>query len=85
MYLALPDAIKDVGYRLSAIEQKRQQLADDDFASRSALLDEEHDLEAKLGELLDRAAREDQPEAEKEAASQTDITEPPALPDGGSR
>ena len=77
----LPDEIKSIRERLRGIEGRRAQLADDDFAGRTSLLDEEHDLEAHLAELVDRAAKETEPEARTEAASQADLTHAPDLPD----
>lgn len=80
----LPDEIKAIRERLNGIAEQRAQLSKDDFAGRASLLDEEHDLEAQLAELVDRAAKETEPEARGEAAAQTDLTQTPDLPDDGA-
>jgi hypothetical protein len=46
------------------------------------LLDEEHELAARLAKLRDLAAEQGAGFAEKKAASQTDLTNSPDLPDG---
>jgi len=77
----LPNEIKTVRDGLARIRERRSLLAQDDFAGRASLLDEEHDLEAQLADLLHRAAREDMSDAGSEAASQTDLSRNQSLTD----
>jgi hypothetical protein len=76
----LPDEIKSVRDRLAEIENERLTLGVSDFERRADLLDEEHDLEARLANLVAAAASDG--EAEKKAAEQTDLTRSPRLPEG---
>jgi len=73
--------IQEIRNRLSEIEGTRRGLAEDDFATKADLLDEEHTLEARLAELRELAAETDSGLAEEEAADQTDLTGTPELPE----
>jgi hypothetical protein len=74
--------IEDIRNRLAEIQDERTAIPEDAFAARSALLDEEHELAARLAKLRDLAAEQGAGFAEKKAASQTDLTNSPDLPDG---
>ncbi|MGH3650484.1 MAG: hypothetical protein ACRDU9_07205 [Acidimicrobiia bacterium] len=74
--------IEDIRKRLGEIQDERTAIPEDAFEARSALLDEEHELAARLAELRDLAAEKGAGFAEKKAASQTDLTHSPNLPDG---
>jgi hypothetical protein len=77
---AITIEIQEIRNRLKAIDEDRQRLAADAFMQRIELLDEEHLLEARLGELRDQAAQSSQGEAGQEAARRTDLTHSPGLP-----
>jgi predicted nuclease with TOPRIM domain len=81
---SLASKIEAIRTRLVEIEDERSNLADDAFAAKTDLLDEEHELQARLAELKDRAAAETAGAAEVGAAEQTDLTAPPRLPDSGA-
>ena len=73
--------IEETRHRLAEIADRRRELPEDAFAERTDLLDEEHELEALLADLKDRASEELTGEAEEQAAAQTDLTRTPRLPD----
>lgn len=73
--------IEETRRRLVEIAERRGELPQDAFAERTDLLDEEHELEALLADLKDRASEEVNGEAEEQAAAQTDLTRTPRLPD----
>ena len=73
--------IEETRRRLAEIAERRRELPEDAFVERTDLLDEEHELEALLAELSDRASKEVTGEAEEQAAAQTDLTKTPHLPD----
>jgi len=73
--------IEETRRRLVEIAERRGELPQDAFAERTDLLDEEHELEALLADLKDRASEEEKGEAEEQAAAQTDLTRTPRLPD----
>lgn len=53
---AIASEIQEIRERLSAISDERNALDTDDFAGKTALIDEEHRLEARLSELKALAA-----------------------------
>jgi predicted nuclease with TOPRIM domain len=77
---ALSDEILKIRERLAEIAEIRKQLPTEAFAERTELLDEEHQLEARLAELKDEASRAGAGYAEANASTQTDLTRPPNLP-----
>lgn len=77
---AMSTEIQQVRDRLGEIEDARKRLADDAFAEKVDLLDEEHQLQARLGELRDAASEAGAGFAEHKASAQTDITRTPSLP-----
>lgn len=72
--------IQDLRARLAEIADERQALPSDDFAKRAELLDEEHTLQAKLGELQDEAAEEGAGLAQREAGEASDYERVPDIP-----
>jgi hypothetical protein len=83
---SITDEIAQVRKRLAALDQERADLAEDAFAEKADLLDEEHRLRSRLGELQDQAAEAGVGRAEKVAADQVDTERVPDLPpsDAGS-
>lgn len=77
---ALSDEILRIRERLAEIAEIRKQLPTEAFAERTELLDEEHQLEARLAELKDEASQAGAGYAEANASAQTDLTRPPNLP-----
>lgn len=75
------EEIEEIRARLSEITDEREHLPDDADARREELLEEEHRLEARLTSLEDELAKETSGEAEEKAAKQTNLTEPPQLPE----
>lgn len=73
------DEIVRVRSRLEEIEEERMKLEPTDFA-KADLLDEEHELQAQLSELTERAADADKALAAGEASAGTDLTRTPPLP-----
>jgi phage shock protein A len=67
--------------RLVTITDEREHVPAEESDSLEALSDEEHRLETRLAELKDQLVEEDAGDAEQQAASQTDITRTPRLPD----
>ncbi|HEX6287380.1 MAG TPA: hypothetical protein VFZ80_07830, partial [Acidimicrobiia bacterium] len=61
------------------VEERRRRLAEDAFDERATLRDEEHRLEARLGELPELASREGAL-PQRRAAAQTNLTHTPSLP-----
>lgn len=80
----LPREIKAVRDRLEAIERERLALAEDELETRAQLLDEEHDLEARLARLIEEADRGEHGEVEERPTEHTDLTPSPRLPDAGT-
>jgi hypothetical protein len=80
----LPEEIKAVRDRITEIERERLTLAEADSERRAELHDEEHDLEARLADLVETATGDGEGEAEKKAAEHTDLTRSPRLPDAGA-
>lgn len=78
---AITTAIQEIRERLAEIKEIRETIPADAFARRAELLDEEHQLEARLGELRDQAAQAGTGIAEVGAASQADVTRTPRLPE----
>jgi hypothetical protein len=78
---AITTEILEIRDRLGDIEEIRKTLREDDFARRAELLDEEHELEARLAELRGEAAKAGAGLAEKHAASAADTTRTPDLPE----
>jgi len=79
MHEDLVGEIEDLRTRISEIEEERADNPEDD-PRRKELLLEERRLEVRLGELEEQIATE-RGEAEEKAASQTDLTTPPKLPE----
>ena len=77
--------IEETRRRLADIAERRRELPEDAFAERTDLLDEEHELDALLAELNDRAVEEVTGEAEEQVAARTGLTKTPRLPDTGPR
>lgn len=77
----LADKILRIRNRLAEIEKERADSAANDFAKKAELLDEQHTLEARLGELQDEAAREGVGIAQKEAGAASDYESVPDVPD----
>jgi len=73
--------IDDIRTRLGEIAEEREHPSDDSDSQRSELLEEEHRLEARLTELEDEVADSDTGVAEEEAATHTDLTRSPKLPE----
>lgn len=66
--------------RLDKMDELRGSLAEDAFAERAELLDEEHRIQARLGELRELASKAGAGMAERKAAAQTDLTRTPGMP-----
>jgi hypothetical protein len=77
---SVTDEITKIRARLSEIEHERTSLEPTDFASRAELIDEEHDLHARLAELTEIANRDDSSPAAEHASAATDLTRTPQLP-----
>ncbi|HEX6221667.1 MAG TPA: hypothetical protein VF115_11285 [Acidimicrobiia bacterium] len=77
---AISDEIHSVRKQLAELEERRSQLPEDAFADRAELKDEEHRLEARLGELRELASKAGAGIAERSASAQTDRTRTPNLP-----
>jgi len=80
----LADKIQRIRKRLADIAQEREDTPSDDFARRSELLDEEHTLEARLGELQDEAADLGVGIAQREAGKASEYERVPDLPEDRS-
>jgi hypothetical protein len=78
--MAVADEILKIRERLVEIAEIRKQLPAEAFAERTELLDEEHQLDARLAELKDEAARRGAGYAEANATARTDLTRTPNLP-----
>jgi len=77
---AVSDEIRDIRARLAEIDEARRRLPENAFTIRVDLLDEEHRLQARLGDLRDMAARAGAGFAQNKASAQTDLTRTPTLP-----
>lgn len=77
---AISEEIKRIRKQLAEIEERRRELPEDAFDERATLMDEEHRLEARLGELRALADKAGAGMAERKAAAQTDLTQTPSLP-----
>ncbi len=77
---AIAEEITKTRKQLADIDEKRQKLPDDAFEERAQLMDDEHKLEARLGELRALAKEADAGLAEQRASDQTDLTHTPSLP-----
>lgn len=78
---AISEEITTTRERLAEIDEERGRLPKDAFDERATLMDEEHRLEARLGELRAMAAEAGAGIAERNAADQTDLTHTPSLPE----
>lgn len=76
----IADEIMRIRERLVEIAEIRKQLPAEAFAERTELLDEEHELDARLADLKDEAANRGAGYAEANAAAQIDLTRSPNLP-----
>lgn len=74
----LADQIQRIRKRLEDIKKERAALPDDAFGPKGDLLDEEHTLQARLGELQDEAAEEGVGIAQKQAG---EAANPDRIPD----
>jgi uncharacterized protein (DUF3084 family) len=81
MYDAVIAEIDDIRTRLGEIAEEREHLPDDSDSHGKELLEEEHRLEARLTELEDQVADSEKGGAEEEAATHTDLTRSPKLPE----
>ena len=77
---AISEEIKRTRKLLADIAKSRDQLPDDAFNERAELMNEEHRLQARLGELRDLASEAGAGMAERKASAQTDLTHTPSLP-----
>lgn len=77
---AISEEIKTIRRQLAEVEERRHELPEDAFDERATLMDEEHRLEARLGELRALADQAGAGMAERKAAAQTDLTRAPSLP-----
>jgi hypothetical protein len=77
---AVSEEIKEIRARLAEINEARTRLPEDSFTIRVDLVDEEHRLQARLGELRDLAARAGAGFSRQKAPAQTDLTHAPTLP-----
>lgn len=73
--------IVDIRTRLGEIAEEREHLAGDSDSRSKELLEEEHRLEARLTELEDEVADSETGVAEEKAATHTDLTRSPKLPE----
>ena len=81
MYDAVIAEIDDIRTRLGEIAEEREHLSDDSDSHGKELLEQEHRLEARLTELEDQVADSEKGGAEEEAATHTDLTRSPKLPE----
>lgn len=79
----LATKIERIRRRLEDIEHERAELPPGNFARRSELLDEEHTLQARLGELQDEAAEAGVGLAEKKAGVASNYERVPEIPSNG--
>lgn len=79
MHEDIAEEIEDLRTRISDIEEERAGRPEDD-PGREELLQEERRLEVRLAELEEQIATK-RGEAEEKAASQTDLTTTPKLPE----
>jgi len=77
---AISEKMMRVRERLAEIDKRRGELPKDAFDERATLMDEEHRLEAQLGELRALAAKAGTGIAERRVGAQTDLTHTPRLP-----
>lgn len=77
---AISEEIKNTRDQLADLQERRERLPDDAFEERAELMDEEHSLEARLGELRELAGKAGAGMAERKAAAQTDLTHTPSPP-----
>lgn len=77
---AISEEIKRTRKLLADIAESRDQLPDDAFNERAELMNEEHRLQARLGELRELASEAGAGMAERKASAQTDLTHTPSLP-----
>lgn len=77
---AVADEILKIRERLAEIADIRRQLPAEAFAERTELLDEEHQLDARLAELKDEATKAGAGYAEVKASATSDLARPPSLP-----
>ncbi|MFZ0012947.1 MAG: hypothetical protein WAL25_02415 [Acidimicrobiia bacterium] len=87
---AVSEEIREIRARLGDIDEARAQLPENAFNTRVDLLDEEHRLQSRLGELRDLAAKAGagfaqgkasaQTDLTRKASAQTDLTRTPTLP-----
>jgi hypothetical protein len=77
---AISEEITTTRKQLANIDERRNELPDDAFEERAELMDEEHRLEARLGELRALADEAGAGLAQRKASDQTDLTHTPSLP-----
>lgn len=80
----LADKIQRIRHRLAEIQTDRGNIDAQDFARRSELLDEEHTLQARLGELQDEATEQGVGIAEKEAGAASNYERVPDISEDNS-
>lgn len=78
---SVAEEILQIRTRLREIDDNRITLEPTDFTTRADLLDEEHELQAELAQLTERARSEDHELAVEHAAAGIDLTRSPKLPD----
>lgn len=78
---AVAAQIEEIRTRLSEIAHERQHLDEHADSRRRDLLEEEHRLEAHLTQLEDEVVESESEVAEEKAATQTDLTRSPKLPE----
>lgn len=76
----LAEKIQRIRGRLAEIAREREVAAPEDFARKLELLDEEHSLQARLGELQDEAADLGVGIAQREAGAASDYERVPDIP-----
>lgn len=77
---AISEEIKRTRKLLADIAESRDQLRDDAFNEGAELMNEEHRLQARLGELRELASEAGAGMTERGASAQTDLTHTPSLP-----
>lgn len=65
--------------RLKDIEHRRAELAADDFAAKTDLMDQEHELQARLGQLQAEFAADTEGEVKREDVTDLANIVPPVV------
>lgn len=77
---AISEEITKTRRQLADIDERRQEISAGALDERARLMDEEHALQARLGELRAMAEEAASGLAERKASDQTDLTHTPSLP-----